>query len=126
FEYVDEGTADDFPFLLRVFDAGQAVEELVCGVDVPDVQVELPKAVHDLLGFPLAQQPGVDEYTGQPIADSPIHQCGRDRGVDPARQRANGGFASHTSRDRGDLRLHVALGRPARLTTAHPVEEVCQ
>ena len=41
------------------------------------------------LGLRLAQQPVVDEDAGQLVADGPMHQRGRHRRVDAARQRAD-------------------------------------
>ena len=43
----------------------------------------------DLLGLALAQQPVVDEHAGQPVADRPLHERRRDRGVDAAGQPAD-------------------------------------
>ena len=53
-----------------------------------DRELAAERLLH-LLGLVAAQQPGVDEHARELVADRLVHERGRDRGVDAARQPAD-------------------------------------
>ena len=69
---------------------GQPLEEPVGGphVDELDALVATERLDH-LLALALAHQAGVDEHTGELVADRPVHERSRDGRVDAARQPAD-------------------------------------
>src|SRR6266511_873479 len=78
-EYPDELVADRLALALRVGDAGQPLEEPVRRLDVHQVDLEIaPEGLLDLLGLAVAQQARVHEDAGEPVADGPVHEQGRD------------------------------------------------
>ena len=82
------------PMILRfrsgIDDVVERVEEPVGRLHVDEVDVELAaERLLDLVGLAQPQQPGVDEHAGELVADRLVHQRGRDRGVDAARQPAD-------------------------------------
>ena len=98
-EDVDEGRPDPLALLLRVGDAGQALEEERPGVNRNQRNIEVAsEQLDDLLGLAGAQQAGIDEHAGQLLADRLVQQERGDRAVDPAGQPAD----------------HPAARRPAR------------
>ena len=73
-----------------VGDARQAAQEALGGIDVDEVDLQVAaERVDDALRLFAAQQAVVDEDAGELVADRPVHQRRRDRGVDAARQRAD-------------------------------------
>ena len=89
-EHVDERGADDLPLLLRIGDAGEAIEEQIGRVHEVERQVQLlAEALLDLIRLVVAQQPVVHEDARQPIADGPVNQHRGDGGIDAARQPAH-------------------------------------
>ena len=88
FEHADEQLADDLALALGVDHVVERAEEAVARLHVHEVDLELaPERVLDLVGLVAAQQPGVDEHARELVADRLVHERGRDRGVDPARER---------------------------------------
>ena len=88
-EDADELPADDLALLLGVADPGERGEELLAGVDHAEVRAGgRDEVALDLLGLALAHEPVVDVDAGEPVADGLLDECGRDRGVDPAGERA--------------------------------------
>ena len=81
----------------------------------------------DLLGLALAQQPVVDEHTGQLVADGPLDQRRGDRGVDAAGQAADRPRSSPTcSRIGATCSSTTLCGRPVGLDAGAVVEEVLE
>ena len=68
----------------------------------------------DLLGLALAQQAVVDEHAGELVADRPVHERRRDRGVDAAGQAADHPLVADLRADRGDLLVDDVGHRPRR------------
>ena len=98
-EHADERLADDLALGLRVGDVGERVEEAVGRLHVDEVDRELaPERLLHLLGFAEAQQAGVDEHARELVADGLVHERGRDRGVDAARQAADHTLACRPGR----------------------------
>src|SRR5690606_18616021 len=88
-EDVDEDAADGLALLLGVRDAGEGVEELVRGVDVDHLEVEvIAEHADHLLALVATQEPVVDEDAGEVVADGLVHEHRRHRGVDAAREAA--------------------------------------
>ena len=89
-EHVDKGGADDLALLLGVGDPGELAEEQFArvAVDQRDVVMAAEQA-HDLLGLAQAQQAGIDEDAGEPLADRLVDERRGDRGIDAAREAAD-------------------------------------
>ena len=86
----DELVADDPPLLLGVHDAGQPVEEPLPGIDHDQAHPEvLLEGRPEQLRLLLAHEPVVDVDAGQPVADRPMDEGGRDGRVDAAGQGAD-------------------------------------
>ena len=123
----DELPADDLPLLLGVGDPGQRGQELLAGVDDPQVDAgdgdEVPL---DLLGLALAHQPVVDVDAGEPVTDRPLHERGGDGGVDPAGQRAQRPAVADLRADPLDLLLDDVGHRPGRLEAGDVEQEVLE
>ena len=89
FEDADEGLPDGLALGFGIGDALEHAEEPVGRLDVDQVHVELaPERLLHLVGLARAHEPGVDEHTGELVADGPVHEGGRHGRVDPARQGA--------------------------------------
>ena len=100
-EDADELAADRLALGLRVGDAGERVEEAVGGVGDPQLHAGGgDEVLLDLLGLALAQQPVVDEDAGELVADRPLHERRRDRGVDAAGQPADDPLVADLRADR--------------------------
>ena len=68
----------------------ERAEEPVARLHVHEIDRELAaERLLDLLGLVAAQQAGVDEHARELVADRLVHERGRDRGVDAARQPAD-------------------------------------
>src|SRR2546425_10490321 len=78
-EELDERTADDGPFLLRVDDAPQGPEEFVRGVDDPVPPAEFLQGLRDVLGLSFPHEPGVDVDCEKAISQGATREdrCGR-------------------------------------------------
>src|SRR3989441_11724990 len=78
-EELDERTADDGPFLLRVDDAPQGPEEFVRGVDDPVPPAEFLQGLRDILGLSFSHEPGVDVDCEKAISQGATREdrCGR-------------------------------------------------
>ena len=70
---------DDPAFLLRVDDIGQPGQEPLTRIDHDkrDMQVNA-EGIDDLISFARAQAAGIDEDTGQLVANGLVHQQGCD------------------------------------------------
>ena len=87
FEDLHEQAADDLALGFRFIDALERGEIALGGVDPDDFDAHmLGKHGHDLVAFLPAQQAGVDEHTGQPLADGLVQQRRHHRGIDAAGQ----------------------------------------
>src|SRR4029453_12383543 len=126
-EYLDEGDADDAPLLLRVFDAAQAIEEALRGVDGFDAEVKgVAEELHDALGLAAAQDAVFDEDAGELIADGAVHERRRHRRVDAAAQPAHHAGRPDAGADALDLALDEILHRPVGLGVADAEDEVLE
>ena len=84
-ESADELLADNLALLLRFAHALQRGEEVIGGVHCDEFDAGgLDEIVLDLLGLALAQQAMIHEHACELIADRPVHQGGRDGGIDSA------------------------------------------
>ena len=86
-KHPDEFFSDDFPFSLRVPDAGQLLQKTFPGVhpDQPDAEAVLEGLFHKI-SLALPQQTVVHKDADQVLPDGPVQQQGRHRGVHTARQ----------------------------------------
>ena len=81
----------------------------------------------DLVALVQPEQPVIHEDAGEPVADGPVHQRGRDRGVDAAREPADHPLIGPDQlADPGDLGLHEMPGRPVRGDAADLEQEVVE
>src|SRR5699024_6931009 len=71
------------------------------------------EVLFNLLTLASAQQAVVDEYTGQPVADSALHQSCSNRGVDAAGETTNGSAVG------ADLGADI-IGKPRRNNSRSP------
>ena len=104
-------------------------EEPVGRLHVDQVHVELaPERLLHLLGLARAHEPGVDEDTGELVADGPVDERGGHRRVDPARQGAQHPGAAHLGPHRLHRRLDDVgvgpLGRGPAHVEQEPLEEL--
>ena len=125
FEHPDEDLADDAALALGIIDSGQPVQELLARVGDQQLHPHVPAegALHTLV-FALPEQPVVHEDAGEAVAERPVHQRGRDRGVDPAGEAADGGPASRLLADGGDALVDERARRPARTAAGDAEEKV--
>ena len=86
-EDLDEHSADDFPFFLRIGLAGQRGEKPPLGVDADDLHAHvLGEGCHDLIALPETKQSMVDEHTDELRTDRAVQERREHRGVDAPRQ----------------------------------------
>src|SRR5690606_27020198 len=86
-EHINKLVADNFPFLLRIVDAGQLAEESLPRVDLDHLHIELAdEGFHDAIRFAFAQQTVINKHTGQIVADRLMNQDGYNGGVNTAGQ----------------------------------------
>ena len=126
-EHPDEGRTDATALLLGIDDPGECVEELVGGVDMDEP--DMPLGGHHIdhaVTLATPEQPVVDEDAGQLITDCAVHQCGRDRGVDAATERADDLAVADLPAQRLDGRLDEQLRLPGPRAAADVDEEVAQ
>ena len=122
-------------FCSGILDAGEPGEESLAGVDHHQVHAEVAlEGDAQQLRFLLAHQAVVDVDAGQPVADGAMHERGRDRRVDAARQRADD-EAVRTGRrgvridpltDVGDRRVDEVARGPGRRDPGDPDHEVAE
>ena len=104
-----------------------ADEEAVLGLDVDEVDVEVvAEGRLDLGALVVAHQAVVDEHAGELVADRPVHQRGRDRGVHPAGQPAEDGAVPDLGADPLDQVLDDVERRPRRGDAGAVLEEAAQ
>ena len=98
-EDADEQLADRLALALGVDHVVERVEETILRLHVHEVDLELlaERLLH-LLGLAQAQQPRVDEHAHELIADRLVHERGRDRGVDAAREPADDALGRRPAR----------------------------
>jgi hypothetical protein len=126
-EDVDEELADDPPLRLRIRHAGQRGEEALAGVHGDQRRVEaLPEGPLHLLALPPAKQAVVDEDAGQPVAEGPVDQGGRDGRIHPSAQPAHGAAVSDPGANRRHGLVDEGLHGPRSAAAADPVDEVGQ
>ena len=121
----DERRADAPALFFRVDNPLQGTQELVAGVDSLQVDAQMPLH-HDLDPAPLvaAEQPIVNQQTGQLTRDCAMHQGCAYRRVDAAGKRAEDPPLAYLFANR-DRRLLDERGRlPAAATGRHLIEKV--
>ena len=102
-KHADEQLADRLALLLGIDDAGEPLEEAVGGAHVDELDALMPaERLDDLVAFALAHESGVDEHARELVTDRLVHERGRDRRVDAARQAADDAFAADLRADRLD------------------------
>ena len=119
------------PMILRLrsgsLDALELGQEPVLGVDGHQRHLELiAEGLDHLRALVLAHEAVIDEHAGQPVPDRPVHEQRGHRGVDAARQAADGPAVPHLGADARDLVLDHRGGAPALVTAADVGEEVGQ
>ena len=120
-EHADELLADDRPLLLGVGDAREPREEALLRLDVHERHAEVAgERLDDLLGLVLAEEPVVDEDAGELVADGLVHEKRGDRGVDPARERAEDALGADGRANPLDLLLDDRRRRPGRRNVRRP------
>src|ERR1043166_3903364 len=86
-KYIDEYSANDLTFLLRIDPPGQMPEKFFASVDMHHPYAEiLCQSLQHLLGLVQAQQAIVDEYAGKAVANGAVNECRCDRRIDSTRQ----------------------------------------
>ena len=126
-EGADELGADDLALLLGIGDVAQRGEELLRRVDDHEADAGGGDVVAlDLLALTLAQQPVVDEDARELVAHRAVHECRRDRGVDPAREAAQHVAVADAGADLGDGVVDDVGGRPRRFDARAVVEEALE
>src|SRR5207237_8681941 len=124
-ETADELLADDRALLLGIAHSTEATEEALRRVDVHETETR-PEGRDDLLGLVRAQESGVDEDAGEPVADRARDEGGGDGRIDATGQRADRvTVADRPSQLRDGLRDERG-GRPVARAAAHALEEVAQ
>ena len=119
------------PMILR-FSSGsvmprESLEEPLAGVDVDELDAHVPpEGLHDLLGLALAHEPGVDVDAGELVADGPMDERRRDRGVHPAGQPADGPAVTDLAAHGLDLRVDDRRHRPGRPAPADVEQEAAE
>ena len=112
-EHPDERLADRLALRSGIDHVVERVEEPVGRLHVHQVDVELaPEGVLDLVGLAQPQQAGVDEDAGQLVADRFVHERGRHRRVDAAREPAQHPLAADRGPHLGDGLLDDRHLRP--------------
>ena len=126
-EHPDEVLADDLPLALRVRHSVQTRQEQVGPIEMDQRDLEvLRERGHDLLGLSGAQQPVVHEHARQVLADGPVHEERRHRGIHAARQRADRVGLADLQADPFDRPLDHVHGRPVGKQAAALVQEPLQ
>ena len=126
-EHLIELGTDDFPLLLRVYHAFQALQKMLLAVD-PD-EVHIKKAGEGLfykVALILAHQALVYEDTGQLVAHSPADEARGHRGVYAAGKAQNDLFIPDALSQGLDGILNKGVHLPIAPAQAHIVEEVPQ
>ena len=125
-EHGDELAPDPLPLHFGVGDTTQNLEESRRCIDMDQVDLEcVPEGVDDRLRLALPEEAVVHEDTRELVADGPVDQDGDDRGVDPARERAEHALVA----DRVPDRVHGGIdeaGHGPRAGDAADVEEVVE
>lgn len=119
--------ADDLALAFGIGHAGERVEEGVGRVDGHQIGAggghEI--ALH-LRALALAQQPVVDEDTGQAVTDGTLYQRGGHRGIHAAGQPANRMAVADLGAHLLDQRLGDVGGRPVRAEPGEVVQEAAE
>ena len=86
----------------------------------------LPEGLHNLGRLVHPEQPVVHEHAGQAIADGPVDENCRDRGIHPAAQCADHAAVPHLPTDLVHATGHEGAHVPGRLTLGDLEQEVGQ
>ena len=123
----DELVADDAPLLLRILHALEPAEESVSGVEHHQLHAQvLFERCAQQLRLALAHQAVVDVDAGELVAHGAMHQRGRHRRVDPARERTDHPSRSNAVANLGDVGLHEARRCPGLSGTGDIDNETAQ
>ena len=127
-EDIDKAVANQLALRLRIGDAGKIGQERFRGVDRAQVDPEIPaEGLLDLLTLVQPEQAVVHEDARQPIADSTMHQCRGNRGIDSAREAADHPCrVSNQFADPGNLTLDKMFGSPVGRATTDREQEIAE
>ena len=123
-EHADEELADDLALALRIDDVVERVEEPVLRLHVHEVDLELvaERVCSTCSASPSRSSPVSTKTHDELVADRLVHERGRDRGVDAARQTADHALGADLGADLGDRVLDDRDVRP-RGPAARGVEQ---
>ena len=125
-EDLDERGADDLALLFRIVDPGQSGEEQVGRRRRRPAAAAALEARLDLLRLVLPHHAVVDEDARQPVADRPMDQQRRDRGVDAAAQAADDASVADLRADPSGRFVDERRHRPVARAAADVEREVAQ
>ena len=126
-ERSDKLAADDLALALRISHTRQCLQEPLLGIDGDQSGTgrrhEVPLHLRPFAG---AQQAVIDEHTCQPVADGPLNQCGRHRGIHSPAQSTDGVTITDLLADTVDKRLGDIGRRPVRVDAGEVVQEAAE
>lgn len=126
-EGMDEFRADGLALRFRIGHAFQEGPEMFRSVHMDEVHMEfVAERFHDLFRFAEAEEPVIDKYAGQLIADGSVHENSRHRGIHAAGKRADDFMAAYLLTDLLHRNVDVAAHGPAAFAPADPEEEILQ
>ena len=124
FKDANEQFANDLALALWVRDPRQGFEVAVFSSHVNEVHLEvLTEGGVDLVAFAFAHEAGVDEHTGQLIANGFVHERCSNRRVDAARQCAEHLLRADLGLDGCDLSFNDGRMGPRSRQRTHVVQE---
>ena len=126
-EHLIELGADDFPLLLRVYHAFQALQEMLLAVDPDEVHIKKAgEGLFNKVALILAHEALIYEDTGQLIAHSPADEARGHGGVDTAGKAQNDLFIPDALSQGLDGIFNKGIHLPIALAHAHVIQEVPQ
>ncbi len=126
-EDADELLAHPPALLLGVGHALEPGEETRLRIHVDERHLEVvAEGLHYLRRLVLAQEPVVDEHTGELVADRLVHEQRGDGGIDAAREPADHPLATDLGADPLHLLLDHSGRSPGRLRARDLVQEVLE
>jgi len=123
----DKFIANDFAFLLRVGDTGEAGKKALAGIDGDEVEFEVvAEGLLDFGELVFAEDAVVDEDACEVVAEGLGDEDGGDGGVDSARKGADGVTIADLLFDAGDGGLDEMLRGPVGGGVADVEDEIAQ